>query len=150
MAEFQSRTIVGALLVNKVGEVLLQQRDKGTSRWSDHWSLFGGHVEEGENLEQGLAREILEEIGYTLQHKETFFTFAAKGAKTLHIYLAPIDKKCDELVLGEGQNFGFYSIDDALTTLLLTPMARASLEMLASYQCYRHSCHNGILFNKSL
>lgn len=147
MSEFQSKTIVCALLVNAMGKILLQQRDTSSSRWSEHWSLFGGHVEAGESLEQGLAREILEETGYSLQHQEAFFTFAGKDVKTIHVYLAPIDKRQDELVLGEGKDFGFYSIEDALASLRLTPMARASLEMLASYQRYRHSCHNNLLFN---
>lgn len=43
----------------------LQKRDKGTKIFADMFGLFGGKMEEGENPEQGMLREIKEELSFT-------------------------------------------------------------------------------------
>jgi len=56
--------IVNGLLLRK-GEVLMARRCAGRRLYPDTWSFPGGHVEEGETLEQALTRELLEEVGIT-------------------------------------------------------------------------------------
>ncbi|MGY5875583.1 MAG: NUDIX hydrolase [Candidatus Thorarchaeota archaeon] len=51
---------VGAVVVGELG-ILLVRRDKDPSKGL--WSIPGGGVEVGENLEDALKREILEETG---------------------------------------------------------------------------------------
>ena len=56
-------TAVGALFISvKSGHGLFLLRDQDT--YSNYWSLVGGQIEQGESLQQGLAREIEEEIGF--------------------------------------------------------------------------------------
>jgi len=50
---------VGALILNRKGEVLLVKSHK----WGDRLTIPGGHVEVGEKLVDALKREIKEEVG---------------------------------------------------------------------------------------
>ena len=53
----------GACILTKdTNRILLQQRSMDSS-YSRNWGLFGGKVEQNENVSQGLLRELKEEIG---------------------------------------------------------------------------------------
>ena len=56
---------VGALFIRPDGKVLLGLRAPSKKSWPAHWDTIGGHVEDGENLEEALIREIHEETGVT-------------------------------------------------------------------------------------
>ncbi len=61
------RTIVGALVVDPDGMVLLGRKDPSRGGvYQECWHAPGGGVEEGESFEQALARELCEEIGLDL------------------------------------------------------------------------------------
>lgn len=60
------RCVVGAVLVNPLGEVFLQRRAPHVRLFPGCWDIVGGHVEEGESLCAALAREIGEETGWRL------------------------------------------------------------------------------------
>jgi nucleoside triphosphatase len=63
MREIQ-RTIVSALIFSKDGKLLMGKKDPAKGGvYSDCWHIPGGGIEEGETLEQGLRREIKEEVG---------------------------------------------------------------------------------------
>ena len=62
-----NRTIVGALIVDTEGRVLLGQKDPGKGGvYKECWHAPGGGVEEGESQTQALARELQEEVGLDL------------------------------------------------------------------------------------
>lgn len=50
---------VGALIFNPEGKILLVKSHK----WSDKYTLVGGHIELGEKMEDALRREVKEETG---------------------------------------------------------------------------------------
>lgn len=54
--------IVNGLLLRD-GKVLIAHRSPQRRNYPNTWSFPGGHVEEGETLEQALRRELTEEIG---------------------------------------------------------------------------------------
>jgi ADP-ribose pyrophosphatase YjhB (NUDIX family) len=54
---------VGALVENERGEWLMIR----THKWSHKWGIPGGKIERGENSEEALRREILEETGLRIQ-----------------------------------------------------------------------------------
>ena len=50
---------VGGLIINSKGEVLLCHSEK----WMDNYTIPGGHIELGEQMEDALKREVKEEVG---------------------------------------------------------------------------------------
>ncbi|ANL79025.1 NUDIX hydrolase domain-containing protein [Rhizobium phaseoli] len=79
---------IGALIEN--GAVLLARRSSKRRTHPDRWSLPGGHVEDGEDAETAMRRELLEEIGVTPQHwlfAGEFVSESPPGASaTFHVY----------------------------------------------------------------
>ncbi|PIS09571.1 ADP-ribose pyrophosphatase [Candidatus Beckwithbacteria bacterium CG10_big_fil_rev_8_21_14_0_10_34_10] len=51
--------IVGALVFNRKGEILLVKSYK----WKGKYQIPGGHIEEGETIEEAVKREVKEETG---------------------------------------------------------------------------------------
>lgn len=66
-----SRTIVSAIIFSKDGKVLMGKKDsKGGGVYADCWHIPGGGIDEGETLEDGVIREVKEEVGITLTKKQ--------------------------------------------------------------------------------
>jgi len=58
------RKIVSALIFSKDGKLLMGKKDpKKGGVYPNAWHIPGGGVDEGETMEQALAREIREEVG---------------------------------------------------------------------------------------
>ncbi len=69
--------------------------------YSGHWGLFGGHLDPGETPDIAVARELLEEIGYTLPSISKFGCY--NDVKVIrHVYHSPLTVELDRLVLSEG------------------------------------------------
>lgn len=64
--------VVGGILFNSKGQVLIAQRKRGRS-FEMWWEFPGGKIDPGETEEAALARELNEELG--LVFKESDFTF---------------------------------------------------------------------------
>ncbi|PDS77977.1 NUDIX domain-containing protein [Rhizobium sp. L43] len=79
---------IGALIAN--GAVLLARRNSQRRTHPDRWSLPGGHVEDGEDAETAMRRELLEELGVTPQRWQfagKFISESPPGASaTFHVY----------------------------------------------------------------
>ncbi|RUL95753.1 NUDIX hydrolase [Rhizobium chutanense] len=79
---------IGALVEN--GSVLLARRNSERRTHPDRWSLPGGHVEDGEDAETAMRRELLEEIGVTPQRWRfvgKFISESPPGASAIfHVY----------------------------------------------------------------
>ena len=66
-------TIVSCIFYTLDGKYLLQLRDdKLGLPLRNHWALFGGKVEEGENDFQAIKREMIEELRFTSDDYEWF------------------------------------------------------------------------------
>jgi 8-oxo-dGTP diphosphatase len=61
----QIANTVGALFIRPDGKVLLGLRAPSKKVWPNHWDTVGGHVEDGESLDDALIREVQEETGVT-------------------------------------------------------------------------------------
>lgn len=125
-------TSVMVLLSNPHGEVLLNLRDDRPGvLHPGHWAIIGGSVEEAEELDEALRREVAEEIGYDLRDVNEFCRIIDwEGNRHLVIvYVATIDATIDELRLGEGREIRFFS-PNAILGLRLSPFVR---EVLSAY-----------------
>lgn len=58
--------LVGAVILNDRGQAFVQKRSLTRRLWPGCWDIAGGHVEDGETLEEALRREIREETGWEL------------------------------------------------------------------------------------
>ena len=72
-----------AILANSSGEVFIAERPAGKI-WHGYWEFPGGKIEAGETPEMALKREMLEEIGVTL---ESFapFSFVSETREDYHV-----------------------------------------------------------------
>lgn len=119
--------IVGIILVNRKGEILLVQRENNPNIPAPNkWDIVGGHVEPGESLEEALFREVEEGICFHLESYRKFGEFHDQEAER-YVYIGSIEKELDELCLKEGQDFGFFHPIYALNHLDLGEPARRCL-----------------------
>ena len=105
-------------------KILLFHRDDiPTIRSPDCWQLVGGGIEEGETPEQGLAREVQEEVSYDLKEFKLITKTKGSQGEVVWVYVAFVDKDEEPkftLGPGEGQGIGWFTIDEALA-IKLTP-----------------------------
>ena len=56
--------VVGsAIIENRQGKILLTQSPK----WSNKWTMPGGHIDPGEKVSEGITREVEEEVGLKVE-----------------------------------------------------------------------------------
>lgn len=111
-------------------KILLFHRDNiPTIRSPDCWQLVGGGIEENETPEQGLIREVKEEVSYDLKDFRLIAKTKGSQGENVWVYVVFVDKDEESrffLGLGEGQEIGWFTIDEA-TKLKLTPGTRILL-----------------------
>ena len=73
------RDIVNALFVRN-GSVLLARRSPRRRAYPSVWSFPGGHVDQGESLEQTLVRELREEVAVVPQTYNLFAVISDPNA----------------------------------------------------------------------
>jgi 8-oxo-dGTP diphosphatase len=98
------------ILVDRRGWVLLQERDEHAPIDPDRWGLVGGHVEEGEDFETAVHRELAEETGLTAAPDRLVpwrrFT-VHDSADTMAVFVGRSDATDADIVLGEGRRIVF-------------------------------------------
>jgi 8-oxo-dGTP pyrophosphatase MutT (NUDIX family) len=113
--------IAVAFLVDARGHVLLQHRDEHAPRAADQWGMVGGHVEDGEEYDAAMRREIREETGLDLPAEDLVlwqaseFEYADGHRSDYRVYAGRVDATDDDIVLGEGRAIVFVDPDEALT-----------------------------------
>ena len=109
---------VGALLITDKNEIILQQRDKKRGIMNPGMvTTFGGLMEEGETREEGLERELQEELELKGIKYEFWRTFEKKESvhgedRRCHIYIV---REVDPQSIEVKEGMGFVtlsSIDD--------------------------------------
>ena len=81
---------MGGLIADEDGRILLVQHVDGLHEfWADKWMLPGGYLKFGENLEDGVKREILEETNLVTEIVEPLppldRILSLNGKVTLHV-----------------------------------------------------------------
>ena len=118
------RRVVGVMLVDTSGRLLLQHRDAHTPISPSQWTMPGGGIELGEHPEEAAQRELLEETGLRVEGPLTLFWFGMRPssrapddptvATEWHIYYARTAARQEDIVVGEGQAMVFTPPEAAL------------------------------------
>ena len=99
--------------------VFLQKRDKDAKRLPGFFGFFGGGIEGGETPEEGLKREIQEELGLDASGANFFSKYEFYGS-IKHIFTLQVDKNFgDRVVLGEGEYGKFFTESEVVGEKLL-------------------------------
>jgi len=119
-------TIVGQKIIisNKNNEILLLQRSE-KSGGGGKWSIPGGALENGENSEKGILREVEEETQITVNYPRPFYvrTYFNKSADFVVIIAYRAFYRGGQVILNwEHDQFKWVSKDAALS-MNLTPDA---------------------------
>jgi 8-oxo-dGTP diphosphatase len=103
-----------ALLVDRRGWLLLQERDEHAPLDANRWGLVGGHVEAGEDVTTAVHRELEEETGLSLDVPLTHWAdfgvparLAGDSDGTAAVFVAAVDVRDEDIVLGEGRQIVF-------------------------------------------
>jgi 8-oxo-dGTP diphosphatase len=114
------KNVVAAILHNAEGEVLLQLRDdKPDLLYANHWTLFGGGVEEGETPETAIHRELMEELEISLPltfwKKYRCPIRSVEGIVTTHnhIFVGKMTRDIATMRLNEGQAMCYFKPTEA-------------------------------------
>lgn len=118
------RRLVGVMLVDTSGRLLLQHRDASAPVSPNQWSMPGGGIEPGETPEDAARRELLEETGLCVEGPLTLLWSGLRPssrtpdnptiATEWHVYAAGTTARQEDVVLGEGDAMVFTSPEDAL------------------------------------
>lgn len=104
--------VVGAIIKNQKNEYLMQLRDDNAPSFKNTWTLFGGRVEEDEELEEALLRELDEELALPSDAikslRQVQVNLDDNGTEQ-YIYEVFTDVELDQLVLGEGAAMEYIS-----------------------------------------
>lgn len=108
----------GAILFNPVNnQILLQKRDAIAPVNPSKWAFFGGVGENGETPEDCLIRELKEELGATIQRdniKPVRDYLNEKLMTWRYIFLIKFDLEKSQMTLGEGEDFDWVPLSEAL------------------------------------
>ncbi len=106
------------VLIMSPDRILLFHRDSiPTITSPDCWQLVGGGIEKGETPEEGLIREVKEEVCFDLKKFDFIKKVVGQLGEQKWFYVAFVDKSDEtKFKLGpdEGQEIGWFTIDEAL------------------------------------
>jgi 8-oxo-dGTP pyrophosphatase MutT (NUDIX family) len=120
---------VAALILVENDGYLMQLRDRRSDIWyPDHWGLFGGGVEKGEDPFAALARELDEELELKLTAADLLFRFdfdltgTGLGRYFRSYYTVAISRAlCQKLVLHEGAAMRVFPAAEIVAEARVTP-----------------------------
>ena len=74
--------IAKVVVFNEENKVLVLRRGETAEKYANYWDLPGGHLQEGEDLEQGATRETKEEVGLDIKNLKK----VGKYKKRIHFF----------------------------------------------------------------
>lgn len=95
---------VQAIIINSNKQILITQRSKLKELAPLKWECNGGALLSGEDIIEGLVREIYEEVGIKLQNDKAIFLKTAKNNHNFkEIYLFEEDVEISQLEFKDGE-----------------------------------------------
>ncbi len=125
---------VALALLEREGLWLLQLRDDIEGIVAPGcWGLFGGHLEPGESPEEGLRRELQEEIAYTAASLRLWLRLDNDG-RIRHFFRGPLTCPLEDLRLLEGQDMALVSLQELSTGQVWSEKLRQHRPLAPSLQ----------------
>jgi 8-oxo-dGTP pyrophosphatase MutT (NUDIX family) len=126
---------VGFLYHAASQQVLLHHRDGNTTRYPNSWAGFGGTDEPADGGDPAVTwrREMHEELGITLaldQIRLIRSYLNADVGRMRHMFFAVWPSLDTDFVLTEGDGYGWFPLDDAISLPDLMAFARDDLIVL--------------------
>ena len=123
----------GFLYHRDAGQVLLHHRDGKAPRFPNHWSDFGGTNEPGDGGDPVATwqREMREELGVELDHEQIsplrvyVSPYTGHPRHVFYAFWPTLDTSA--FVLGEGDGFGWFALDEAIALTDIVDLARDDL-----------------------
>lgn len=117
-------------------QVLLQHRTADAPAYPGQWGLFGGG-EEPDDRGDPIAtwcRELREELGIALDPMliTPLGETTGRNGAPHHLFAYPWPAPTLDFVLGEGQGFAWFTLEEALGLALLIPLAAECILLLRS------------------
>jgi ADP-ribose pyrophosphatase YjhB (NUDIX family) len=110
---------VGVILVDNQGRVALQLRAEEQELNPDHWSVFGGHIEEGEGSAKAAIREIEEELSVKLsEDKLVSLGRFEREDHAYTIFYYRVEDELEDAVLKEGVDWRWCSMEEIKVGLI--------------------------------
>ena len=85
-----AKRLADCVVLTSDHKILLQQRPENWGASAGFLTAFGGHVEDGETIIQGLVRELHEELGAIVEPKDVVFLGAVTEDFTNHTKLVSL------------------------------------------------------------
>jgi len=130
-------TRVGWFLYDPKRKMLCLHRRDHKAKSPNIWDCFGGKIEHGEEPEEALIREVFEELGIEIEHKDMRLIRVEGNQETYRI-LFPI-WKTPAIRLGEGAGFAWLPFDPSDQSsvqdkLKFNVLHKEALETLEKFQ----------------
>lgn len=95
---------IQAIIMNSNNQILISQRSEQKEKEPLKWECNGGALLSGENVIDGLVREVQEELGISFEKEEAIFLKTAKNDyRFKEIYLFEKDIEISELSFADGE-----------------------------------------------
>ena len=108
-----SRAAVAIALLYQNSKFLMQLREEIPEiAYPGCWAFFGGHLEPGESPEEGMRRELIEEIGYAPPDLLPFEIHVQDPRFIRHVFHAPLTVELKTLELNEGCDLGLATMEE--------------------------------------
>jgi len=88
-------------------KILLQKRSLDYKK-PGIWTLFGGHVEENEDVKTAAKREMKEELGIEVNDLDYFAQFVTENGTKNRVFSSELKVDLSELKLTEGVGFALF------------------------------------------
>jgi 8-oxo-dGTP pyrophosphatase MutT (NUDIX family) len=120
--------VVGLIVVDDRRYLMQLRSQKSGIFYPGHWGFFGGAVDDGEDADQALLRELREELGIEVSDTRYFtefsfdFRFCGRGRVWRRYYRISVTSRMTEtMVLGEGSDMRVFSAQEILNLPRLVP-----------------------------